>query len=87
MVVGRRAYRFSLLTVLVFTVSACAFGYVTRMTPPHLAPPTPEDLLVDGATYTQTLVVHNDPRIGESAAVMSALRTQNKLALAASESG
>jgi isopenicillin-N N-acyltransferase like protein len=49
-VVGRRAYRFSLLTVLVFTVSACAFGYVTRMTPPHLAPPTPEDLLVDGAT-------------------------------------
>jgi hypothetical protein len=23
-------------------------------------------LLVDGATYTQTLVVHNDPRVGES---------------------
>jgi hypothetical protein len=40
-------------------------------------------LLVDGATYTQTLVVHNDPRVGESAPVMSALRTQNKLALAA----
>src|SRR5258708_19177966 len=40
-------------------------------------------LLVDGATYTQTLVVHNDPRIGESAAVMSALRAQNNLAMAA----
>jgi photosystem II stability/assembly factor-like uncharacterized protein len=40
-------------------------------------------LLVDGATYTQTLVVHNDPRIGEGATVMAALRTQNKLALAA----
>src|SRR5437867_1172933 len=40
-------------------------------------------LLVDGATYTQTLVVHNDPRVGEGATVMSALRTQNKLAMAA----
>jgi len=40
-------------------------------------------LLVDGATYTQTLVVHNDPRSGESAAVMSALRAQEKLAMAA----
>jgi photosystem II stability/assembly factor-like uncharacterized protein len=40
-------------------------------------------LIVDGATYTQTLVVHNDPRVGESAAVMSALRAQEKLALAA----
>jgi len=40
-------------------------------------------LLVDGATYTQTLVVHNDPRVGEGAPVMSALRTQNKLAMAA----
>jgi photosystem II stability/assembly factor-like uncharacterized protein len=40
-------------------------------------------LLVDGATYTQTLVLHNDPRIGESAPVMSALRAQNKLAMAA----
>jgi len=40
-------------------------------------------LLVDGATYTQTLVVHNDPRIGESAPVMSSLRAQNKLAMAA----
>ena len=40
-------------------------------------------LLVDGATYTQPLVVHNDPRVGEGAAVMAALRTQNKLAMAA----
>jgi photosystem II stability/assembly factor-like uncharacterized protein len=40
-------------------------------------------LLVDGATYTQTLVLHNDPRIGESAPVMSALRAQNKLAMSA----
>src|SRR2546425_1904946 len=40
-------------------------------------------LLVDGVTYTQTLVVHNDPRVGESVTVMSALRTQNKLAMAA----
>ncbi len=39
-------------------------------------------LLVDGDTYTQTLVVRNDPRIGESAGVMSALRAQNKLAMA-----
>ena len=36
-------------------------------------------LIVDGQTYTQTLVVHNDPRVGESATVMSALRAQNKL--------
>src|SRR5437870_4385685 len=43
-------------------------------------------LLVDGATYTQTLVVHNDPRIGESAGVMSALRAQNKLAMATVQS-
>ena len=40
-------------------------------------------LIVDGATYTQTLVVHNDPRVGQSAAVMSALRAQEKLASAA----
>src|ERR1043165_7722136 len=40
-------------------------------------------LLVDGATYTQTLVVHNNPRVGESAPVMSSLRAQNKLAMAA----
>src|SRR6185436_7247114 len=43
-------------------------------------------LLVDGATYTQTLLLHNDPRIGESAGVMLALRAQNKLALAAWQS-
>src|SRR6186713_623763 len=42
-------------------------------------------LLVDGATYTQTLVVHNDPRVGESAPVMSALQAQNKLAMVASQ--
>jgi len=40
-------------------------------------------LLVNGAVYTQTLVVHNDPRIGESPGVMSALRAQNKMAMAA----
>ena len=40
-------------------------------------------LLVDGATYTQSLVVHNDPRVGENAAVMSALRAQEKLAMVA----
>ena len=39
-------------------------------------------LVVNGvAANSQTLVVHNDPRIGESAAVMSALRAQNKLIL------
>jgi photosystem II stability/assembly factor-like uncharacterized protein len=38
-------------------------------------------LLVDGATYTQKVIVHNDPRIGESAKIMSSLRLQNKLAL------
>src|SRR5256714_9954868 len=43
-------------------------------------------LLVDAATYTQTLVVHNDPRIGEGAPLMSALRAQNKLAMAAWQS-
>jgi hypothetical protein len=40
-------------------------------------------LTVDGATYIQTLVVHNDPRVGESAAIMSALRSQNKLIMSA----
>jgi photosystem II stability/assembly factor-like uncharacterized protein len=40
-------------------------------------------LLVDGVTYTQTLVVHNDPRVGESPAVMAALRAQSKLTLSA----
>jgi len=42
-------------------------------------------LLVDGATYMQSLVVRNDPRIGESPVVMSALRAQNKLAMAAGQ--
>lgn len=40
-------------------------------------------LIVDGKTYTQTVVVHNDPRVGESPAMMTALRAQNKLALMA----
>ena len=40
-------------------------------------------LIVDGQTYTQNVIVHNDPRIGESPKMMAALRTQNKLALAA----
>ena len=40
-------------------------------------------LTVDGAAYTQSVVVHNDPRIGESPAMMTALRAQNKLAMAA----
>ena len=40
-------------------------------------------LTVDGQVYTQTLVVHNDPRVGEGAAVMAALRAQNKLTLLA----
>jgi hypothetical protein len=43
-------------------------------------------LLVDGQAYTQTVVVRNDPRVGESAGVMSALRSQNRLAMAASQS-
>ena len=38
-------------------------------------------LIVDGQTYTQTVVVHNDPRVGESPAIMTALRAQNKLAI------
>ena len=40
-------------------------------------------LLVDGQTYSQPLVVHNDPRIGEGAAVMSAIKAQHKLMIAA----
>lgn len=39
-------------------------------------------LMVDGATYTQQVVVHNDPRVGESPKMMASLRLQNKLALA-----
>src|SRR6059058_1399332 len=40
-------------------------------------------LIVDGQTYTQPLVVHNDPRVGEGATVMSALRAQEKLVMVA----
>ncbi len=40
-------------------------------------------LTVDGAMYTQTIVVRNDPRVGEGPAVMAAIRSQNKLAMAA----
>jgi photosystem II stability/assembly factor-like uncharacterized protein len=40
-------------------------------------------LTVDGAAYTQSVVVHNDPRIGEGPKMMSDLRAQNKLAMAA----
>ena len=43
-------------------------------------------LIVDGQTYSQSLVVRNDPRVGESPAVMSALRAQDKLAMAAVQS-
>jgi photosystem II stability/assembly factor-like uncharacterized protein len=40
-------------------------------------------LTVDGTVYTQTVVVHNDPRVGESAATMSALRAQQRLTMLA----
>jgi photosystem II stability/assembly factor-like uncharacterized protein len=40
-------------------------------------------LIVDGQTYTQTLTVHNDPRVGESPKVMEQLRAKNKLDLLA----
>jgi photosystem II stability/assembly factor-like uncharacterized protein len=40
-------------------------------------------LIVDGQTYTQTVTVHNDPRVGESAKVMADLRAKNKLMLSA----
>jgi photosystem II stability/assembly factor-like uncharacterized protein len=40
-------------------------------------------LIVDGQTYTQTVTVHNDPRVGESAKVMADLRAKNKLMLLA----
>jgi hypothetical protein len=40
---------------------------------------------VDGETFTQTVVVHNDPRVGESPDVMTALRAQNQLALASAQ--
>ena len=37
------------------------------------------NLTVDGAVYTQTVVVRNDPRVGESLTVMTALRAQHAL--------
>jgi photosystem II stability/assembly factor-like uncharacterized protein len=40
-------------------------------------------LTVDGQTYTQTLTLHNDPRVGESAKVMADLRAKNKVMLLA----
>jgi hypothetical protein len=36
-------------------------------------------LSVDGKTYTQNVIVHNDPRVGESAATLSALKSQHRL--------
>ncbi|MGH9477406.1 MAG: hypothetical protein ACRD1C_13945 [Terriglobales bacterium] len=36
-------------------------------------------LTVDGSTYSRSLTVINDPRIGQSAAMMAALRAQNRL--------
>jgi photosystem II stability/assembly factor-like uncharacterized protein len=40
-------------------------------------------LTVDGMVYTQTVVVHNDPRVGESPALLAALRTQDRLTMLA----
>lgn len=40
-------------------------------------------LMVDGQTYTQTVTVHNDPRVGEGPKVMADLRAKNKLMLLA----
>ena len=40
-------------------------------------------LTVDGQTYTQTVTVRNDPRVGEGAAVMAALRAKNSLVMRA----
>jgi photosystem II stability/assembly factor-like uncharacterized protein len=36
-------------------------------------------LTVDGTTYTQTVAVHNDPRVGERAATLAALKSQARL--------
>jgi photosystem II stability/assembly factor-like uncharacterized protein len=36
-------------------------------------------LSVDGKTYTQTVVLHNDPRVGESPATLAALKSQHNL--------
>ncbi|HYL35906.1 MAG TPA: hypothetical protein VEV17_08350, partial [Bryobacteraceae bacterium] len=40
-------------------------------------------LIVDGRTYTQSLTVRNDPRVGEGAKVMADLRAKNKLLMMA----
>lgn len=40
-------------------------------------------LMVDGRTYTQSVTVRNDPRVGESPKVMADLRAKNKLMLLA----
>ncbi|HET9401854.1 MAG TPA: hypothetical protein VFO34_12980 [Candidatus Acidoferrales bacterium] len=40
-------------------------------------------LIVEGQTYTQTVTIHNDPRVGESPRVMADLRAKNKLMLLA----
>ena len=40
-------------------------------------------LMVDGQTYTQTVTVRNDPRVGEGPKVMADLRAKNKVILLA----
>jgi hypothetical protein len=40
-------------------------------------------LTVAGTVLTQTVVVHNDPRVGESAATLSALKSQHALTMLA----
>jgi hypothetical protein len=40
-------------------------------------------LTADGKVYTQTVVVHNDPRVGERAETVAALKSQHKLTLLA----
>jgi hypothetical protein len=40
-------------------------------------------LTVDGKTYTQSVAIHNDPRVGETSVTINDLRAQNRLALAA----
>jgi photosystem II stability/assembly factor-like uncharacterized protein len=42
-------------------------------------------LIVDGQTYTQTVTVRNDPRVGESPKVMADLRAKNKVMMLAYE--
>ena len=40
-------------------------------------------LIIDGQTYTQTVTVRNDPRVGETPKVMTDLRAKNKLMMMA----